>query len=222
MKILPNGIAVIEGDTHISKWVEESGRLDHDQNTLPLLNRYITQGETVVDVGAFIGDHTLHYANCVGPTGSVIAMEPNPYAFECLAHNMASYKQVTCLNVGASDSPHRAGYSGNKNAGAGHATDEGVAVAMLAIDSLYLAACHFIKIDCEGYEVKALHGAFHTIRMRKPTMLIEVNDMALKRQGKAAADIFEILDECGYQYRNIYEGQPMEGPQYDIIAWSTL
>jgi FkbM family methyltransferase len=221
VKILPNGIAVIDGDTHISRWVEESGRLDHDQNVLPLLNKHIPKGGTVVDVGAFIGDHTLHYANCVGPTGSVMALEPNPYAFACLKHNMQAHRQVTCLNVGASDSAHRAGYAGNQNAGAGHATDEGVAIAMLAIDSLYLAACHFMKFDCEGYEVKALHGAFHTIRMHKPVMLIEVNECALARQGKKPADIFEILDECGYQYRNIYPSQPMSGPQYDIIAWTT-
>jgi hypothetical protein len=42
MKILPNGIAVIEGDTHISKWVEQSGSLDHDQNTLPLPGSLMT------------------------------------------------------------------------------------------------------------------------------------------------------------------------------------
>jgi len=220
MKILPNGIAVIEGDTHISKWVEQSGSLDHDQNTLPLLTRYIPKGGTVVDIGAFIGDHTLHYANCVGATGSVVALEPNPLAFECLAHNMAAHKQVTCLNVGASDSSHTIGIEADANAGATYANEDG-AIPCLPLDSLYLAACHFIKMDCEGFEVRALHGSFHTIRMHKPVMLIEVNEGALKRQGKDPFDIFEILGECGYKYRNIYPSQAMEGDQYDIIAWST-
>jgi FkbM family methyltransferase len=219
MKILDNGIAVIEGDTHISAWVEQGGRLDHDQNTLPLLSKYIPKGGTVVDIGAFIGDHTLHYANCVGPTGSVVALDPNPLAFECLAHNMATHKHVTCLNVGASDGCHSIGIEPDANAGASHATGEGV-IPCIALDSMYLAACHFIKMDCEGYEVKALHGAWNTIRMHKPVMLIEVNETALTRQGYTPADIFEILDECGYYYRNVYPSQPMEGPQYDILAWS--
>lgn len=220
MKILPNGIAVIDGDTHISKWVEQTGRLDHDQNVLPLLTKHIPKGGTVVDIGAFIGDHTLHYANCVGITGSVVALEPNPVAFACLAHNMSAHKQVTCLNVGASDSSHTIGIEADANAGATYANAEG-AIPCLPLDSLYLAACHFIKMDCEGYEVRALHGAFHTILMHKPVLLIEVNEGALARQGKRPADIFEILDECGYQYRNIYPNTPMEGDQYDILAWST-
>jgi FkbM family methyltransferase len=219
MKILDNGIAVIEGDTHISEWVKQSGRLDHDQNTLPLLTKYIPKGGTVVDIGAFIGDHTIHYANCVGVTGSVIALEPNPAAFECLANNMAEHRQVTCLNLGASNKSHSIGIEPDTNAGASHATGEGV-IPCIALDSIYLAACHFIKMDCEGYEVKALHGAFQTIRTYKPVLLIEINESALNRQGYQSADIFGFLDDIGYQYRNIYQGQPMTGPQYDILAWS--
>ena len=222
MKILPNGIAVIEGDTHIGKWVEQSGRLDHDQNTLPLLTKHIPKGGTVVDVGAFIGDHTLHYANCVGPTGSVIAIEPNPVAFECLGHNMQEHKHVTCLNVGASFRSIRLTLDPDPNAGASRAKeDEGGLLAAISIDSLGLANCDFMKFDCEGFEVWALRGAFGTIRHHKPVMLIEVNESALAAQGFDPQHIFDIMDVHGYQYRNIYEGQPMEGPQYDILAWST-
>jgi FkbM family methyltransferase len=221
MKILDNGIAIIDGDTHISKWVQQSGRLDHDQNTLPLLSKHIPHGGTVVDVGAFIGDHTLHYARCVGVTGSVVALEPNPYAFACLKHNMVDHRQVTCLNVGASDSEHRAGLVADANAGATHAR-EGTSAAMVSIDKLYLAACHFMKFDCEGYEVRALHGAFQTLRMYHPVLLIEVNEGALSRQGVKPSDIFDILDDLGYVSVNIHKGQPMAGPQYDILAtWNT-
>ena len=54
MKILPNGIAVIEGDSHISMWVEQSGRLDHDTYALPIILDHIPEGGIVVDGGAFI------------------------------------------------------------------------------------------------------------------------------------------------------------------------
>jgi FkbM family methyltransferase len=223
MKILPNDIAVIDGDTHISRWVEETGRLDHDQNTLPLLTKYIPHGGTVIDVGAFIGDHTLHYANCVGITGSVVAMEPNPIAFACLKHNMAEHKHVTCLNVGASHLPVNIAIYGDANAGASRArNDINGTIATIAIDSLNLSRCDFMKLDCEGWELWALKGARNTIRKHKPVMLIEINEGALKaQQGLLPSHIFSFLEECGYEYRNIYEGQPMEGPQYDILAWST-
>ena len=66
---ITNGIATIESDLCISKWVRESGRLDHDQNMLPLLKPFIPLHGVVFDIGAFIGDHTIFYSNRVGDKG---------------------------------------------------------------------------------------------------------------------------------------------------------
>lgn len=210
-------VATIENDTHISRWVLESGRLDHDQNTLPLLAPYIHKGFTVIDVGAFIGDHTEYYVNRVGRTGKVYAFEPNPPAFECLKYNMDRYPNVAVLNVGASDRPHGMALATDPNMGASHAV-KGDAVKCITIDSLNLSECHFIKMDCEGMEIKALDGAKETIAKHRPTMLIEVNRGALVRQGASAEALFMWLDVHGYTYRNIYAGQGLEDEQLDIIC----
>jgi FkbM family methyltransferase len=217
MKILSNGIAVLEHDSHISKWVEQSGSLMHDTNMLPLLNAYIHKGFTVIDVGGFIGDHTEYYVNRVGRTGKVYAFEPNPPAFECLQYNMAKYPNVACLNFGASDEPHGMGIATDPNMGASHAV-EGDAVKCITIDSLNLTECHFIKMDCEGMEIKALDGAKATIAQHRPTMLIEVNRGALKRQGASAEALFMWLDVHGYTYRNIYAEQGLTDEQLDILC----
>lgn len=215
MKILSNDIAVIEGDTHISKWVEMSGRLDHDQNVLPLLDPYLRG--TAVDIGAFIGDHTEYYAQrCL----SVLALEPNQAAFECLRHNMSKHPHVTCMNVGASDTLGSMGLETDPNAGAAYAKQQGE-IPVVTIDKLYLSACHFMKIDAEGMEPKILAGARQTIAMYMPVMFIEVNEGALKRQNTAPDAIFAFLEEYGYDYRNIYPRQKMEGPQYDILCTPT-
>jgi FkbM family methyltransferase len=210
-------VATIENDTHISRWVLESGRLDHDQNTLPLLAPYIHKGFTVVDVGGFIGDHTEYYVNRVGRTGKVYAFEPNPPAFECLKYNMDRYPNVACLNVGASDRPHGMALATDSNMGASHAV-EGDALKCITIDSLNLTECHFIKMDCEGMEIKALDGAKATIAKHRPTMLIEVNRGALKRQGASAEALFMWLDVHGYTYRNIYAEQGLTDEQLDILC----
>lgn len=217
MKILPNNIAVIEGDTHISAWVEQSGRLDHDQNVLPLLNAYINAGDVVVDCGAFIGDHTIHYSRRVGACGRVIAFEPNPKAFACLDHNMAALANTTVHGVGLSDTTSTIGLTIDANAGASHANADGD-LPCVALDSFGLRRCDFIKLDCEGMEPLALKGASWTINLYRPAMLIEINEGALARQGFTPSDIFRFLDGYGYTYRNIYAGQPTAGPQYDIIA----
>lgn len=51
MKILDNNIAVLEGDTHISKWVQETRRLDHDEYSLSLILPHLDPGDWVVDGG---------------------------------------------------------------------------------------------------------------------------------------------------------------------------
>lgn len=216
---LPSGktIATIPGDTHIGKWAIEAGRLDHDQNTLPLLRPYIPEGGTVIDVGAYIGDHTVFYASCTGDMGNVFAFEPNPEAFECLRYNTADIACVSAYNVGASDSIHTIGISPSSNGGASHAIPEGE-VPCIPIDELHIERCDFIKLDCEGMEPRAMAGMAKTVARCRPVMLIEVNEAALLRQGFSPEHIFRHLREWGYICRNIYATQPMTGAQFDILC----
>lgn len=88
-KILPNNIAVIDEDTHISKWVAEKGTLENEREFIEtlILPHVKFEGSVVIDVGAFIGDHSATYSRLVGPEGVVFAIEPNPAAYECLLHN---------------------------------------------------------------------------------------------------------------------------------------
>jgi FkbM family methyltransferase len=220
MKILNvkgKAIAVLANDTHISKWVEQSGRLDHDQNMLPLLAPYIKKGDTVIDCGAFCGDHTQYYIDRVGGEGSVYAFEPNLAAFNCLEFNMDKYLNVHLFNKGLSDKPHSISISQSDNVGASHAID-GNDVECITLDSLNLESCHFIKMDCEGMELKALLGAKETIKKFKPVMLLEINRGALERQRTSAEEIFLWLTTYGYSYRNIYKEQGLNDAQLDIIC----
>jgi len=41
-------------------------------------------GDTIIDVGAGIGNETLYYSKMVGSTGKVIAIEAHPATFACL------------------------------------------------------------------------------------------------------------------------------------------
>ena len=201
---------IIDGDTHISRWVEESGRLYHDQNVLPLLTPYLTG--TVIDVGAFIGDHTVFYAR---HSPSVFAFEPNPEAFECLCrnvpHNVRSFK----LGLGAG--PGRASIVQNANAGMA-ALVHGHDIPIIALDSLNLSEVSFIKIDAEGWECDVLEGARETIARCRPVMLIEVNDSALKARGKSPGELIVKIAGLRYALRNVHSGEPMRGPQYDVIC----
>lgn len=217
MKEVINGIAVLENDTHIGKWVAESGRLDHDQNMLPLLAEFIPKGGVVIDVGAYIGDHTVFYSDTVGKSGKVYAIEANPRAYECLVFNTKDYKNVHPHNIAIGDKPGSIGcVEPNDNVGMAYVDGAG-RIPMLELDALGIKP-DFIKFDIEGFEYKALVGAFKTIRDSKPNMLIEINKPALARQNTSFTDIATLLKIWGYSFRNIYAEQDMADIQFDIIC----
>ena len=214
MKITDKNIAIIEDDTHISYWVEESGRLDHDNYALPIILEHINPGNTVVDAGAFIGDHTIAYCNAVGSTGEVYAFEPNTKAYECLEYNC---KTAKTYNLGLSNKAETVYYSEDKNAGAGRILRDvttSTQIKTITLDSLKLKALDFLKIDVEGYEVGVLEGAALTITKYRPKMWIEINGGALAQQGKTATDIESFLSNLNYTYT----AYPEVGDQYDLLC----
>lgn len=210
----PEGIWVAREDTHISRWVEEHKQLDCDAGTLAIQCQYIKPGNTVVDVGACIGDTTICYARATAGSqwARVIAFEPNPIAFECLKRNMAGFKHVQCINAGLSDQAGEMEMDAAPNIGASYLRP-GSGIKIIALDSLALPFLNFLKIDVEGLEVQALRGATHTIRRCRPVMWIEVNEGALVRSGTTPQELKEIILSLGYAIKDW-----KTGPQFDICC----
>ncbi len=218
MKIV-NGIAVVEGDLCISKWVEECGELCHDKNSVPLILHHIKEGDTVIDAGSNIGSHTLAYAQKVGKKGSVLAFEPNKKNFDCLEYNLKDYDNTEVFNWGLSDEACKIKMNDvPTNAGMSYAEKAKKGIKCVTIDSLELERLDFCKIDTEGMEYKILKGAEQTIRKYRPVMVIEINNFALNRNGTSDNDIYIYLIELGYEYRNIYPGGPLHAEQLDILC----
>lgn len=220
MKILPNNIAVLEKDTHISVWVQELGTLAIAETMLTPFKQYIPEEGTVIDIGASIGDHTVTYAQWVGKDGMVAAFEPNPKAYACLQHNTKDLPQVLPVKSGLSDTDGKAVLIELDNSGATYLTcgKSKIKVPVTTLDSYEFKSVDFIKIDVEGYEVKVLEGSRKTIEESRPVMLIEVNRQALERAGASAERLFEVLAELGYSMEITDNRIPWSDPQYDVIC----
>lgn len=216
MRITKENIAIIDSDECISKWVEKSGRLDHDQSLLPCILKYISSDSVVIDAGAFIGDHTIAYAQ---KAKRVLAFEPCKSNFECLKHNLGDFENVELFNKGLSDVE---GYISIKevetNAGMAYAEKAKKGIKCVTIDSINLECLDLIKIDCEGFEYNILKGGEETILKYKPIMVIEINNFALMRNGITDNDLYIYLDSIGYNIRNIYEGHPIHANQLDLLC----
>lgn len=222
---IPGGY-LVPSDSHIGKWQQECGKLDHDEFTVPLACIYIPVGGTVIDCGAFDGDHTVAYSHKVGEHGLVIAIEPGEIAFKCLQHNAKFFPSSTlCVQVALSDSEGNTGHLLNPNLGASRCIGEGD-IPTITLDCMLrdrtLNNVDFIKIDCEGWELKVLLGAEQTILKYLPVMLIEINTGALEEQKATVDDVFELILSWGYRVEiiqpEVQEFRGRQHPQFDILC----
>jgi FkbM family methyltransferase len=215
------GFWTIANDTHVSRWARESGRLDHDQNALPRILDVFRGKRVVWDIGAFIGDHTRAYADA---GHRVVAIEPRPDAFECLARNFAGDPAVTCicLAVGNRECATLAADDANKGARHLQRVDAGHETATIDDLTRVYPMPDAVKLDVEGWEVKALQGAAALLASVRPVLVVEVNRGALERAGDSPAALHAILTTCGYRMRDLYTGEPWRADdpreQFDVAA----
>lgn len=231
------GWSIIEGDTHVGKWIEETGKLDHDKFLIPIACKNMRQGWVVMDCGALYGDHTIAYSKTVGAEGVVLAIEANPLAFQCLCKNAEKFESpVFCMNLAlGEDHGGTAVHIMEENVGASRIGKEGanddpikkeVPVKTASIDGIAkdasLDRLNFIKIDCEGFELKILKGARGSIERFKPILLIEMNSWALSQQDACYKDIYDLLIELNYDWRIVQPDCKGGDQQYDVMAWPKL
>ena len=214
MKITSFGVAVIEGDTHISDWVQQHRTLRIAKDLCGRLRRHVPVRGVVVDGGANIGDHTIEYSQMVGTEGTVLAFEPNPAAMECLRYNLRHYPQVTFIQSGLGESRYEAALQLSPNVGASHLDKNSEPnVTVMALDEIGLSKLHLLKLDIEGFETFALQGAKETIKRCRPAILLEVNTGALERAGSSEFELLSLLQSFGYRYSSV---DGAAGVQYDI------
>ena len=206
MFINNNGFAVQENDLH-TKWINDTGRLDHDQWLLPQLLPYLKG--VALDIGAHIGTHSIYYAqHCK----SVVCFEPNPKAFVCLKHNTKNLHNVGLYNIALGAVPGSVDIvdcPGNMGASV---TTVGTTIPVKPLDSISINECNFIKMDAEGDEVNILLGGKETILYFRPVMLIESNKYALEKKGFDQKELTRAIKRLGYsvtilQPCNVYPDQ---------------
>lgn len=222
MKILPNNIAVIEGDTHISAWVEQTGKLCHDETVEKHILPLIKPGQTVIDAGANIGDHTVAYMHKVGVNGLVYAFEPHDEAHDCLQHNVinsGAKSRFYLYRLALSDRVENVHlYPHPAIPGASHIGGNGSVMQTATLDQRIGGPVHFIKIDCEGYDFFVLRGAIRLLMKFRPIVLIEMNRGHMSRYGVGYFDVLTFLEAIGYGFTPLLLKNKVDDEQYDLLC----
>ncbi|MDF2775162.1 MAG: methyltransferase, FkbM family [Geminicoccaceae bacterium] len=200
----------------IALWVDRDGRNDDED----FFRRYLRRGDVVIDVGANIGNLTLQAAQCVGPSGRVIAVEPHPRTFAYLLGNLRlnGANNVDALNIalGERDEVVRfsSGRQDDQNAVVTGST--GLRIPVRPLDAVVPRDMRvaLLKIDVEGYERFVLAGARETLR-QSDCVFFEAYETAFARFGYAAGDLFALLRDAGFQlFRFDERREPIPLPEY--------
>lgn len=182
-------LAHFEADQCIGQSLARYGEWAEDE--IALLRAYVPEGALVLDVGANVGSHTLAFAEMVGPSGQVIAIEGQPAAFTLLSYNvvangLADVVTVLPILAGQARGLISCGLeSAKENVGAKSFVGEvlgttapgndklRVLLPLNPLDELGIRKCSFIKIDVEGMELDVLRGARGLISGAKPVIYFE-------------------------------------------------
>ena len=182
---------------------------EFSQGEARLFDLLVHPGDTVVEVGANIGSHSVHLAQLCGDTGRLYAFEPQRLVFQILCGNMAlnNITNAYCMQKCVGDAPgvvkvpvldptvmHNWGGLSLLH------TTEGDDVEKITLDSLHLTRCDLLKIDVEGMEEQVLRGAATLLETCHPVIYTEVEPAEEKNQS-----LYRLLRRYGYR---IYRHEP--------------
>ena len=172
------------------------------------LPQLVSQGATVIDIGANLGYYTYPLSKIVGKSGRVYAVEPVPVIFSVLKRNVGKKTNVTLLNYAlgeqectiemANDSVAAVGYfgTGRNFVSDGELSNDAIkfTAEMRRGSQLFaeLEKIDFIKCDIEGYERVVIPELRPIIEKHHPIVLIET-------EGQTRQDIVKMFTEMGYK-----------------------
>ena len=194
------------------------------------LREFVPPGSVVIDVGANVGFFSLRFADWVGSTGRVIAIEPEQHNYDILASALERAGlsgRTRMLKAAAVAVAGTAWLQINPLHPADHklSRDEtglpidGVTLDELVKDKRELRPS-LVKIDVQGAEMLVLLGASEILKLAGPALFIELHEEGLSRFGTSVSAILDHLHEYGYTaYWLMRTGAHRQASAAEIHAW---
>jgi FkbM family methyltransferase len=193
------------------------------------LREFVPPGSVVIDVGANVGFFALRFADWVGSTGEVIAIEPEQHNYDILTSALmrAGLSERTRILKAAAAAVagttrleinplHPADHKLSRD-GTGLPID-GVTLDGLVQDKRKLRPA-LVKIDVQGAEMLVLQGASEILEIAAPALFIELHEEGLSRFGTSVSAILDHVSGYGYSaYWLMRSGAHRQASPADIHA----
>lgn len=198
----------------------------------------INPGDTVLDIGANLGEVSLNAAKMVGDAGKVFAFEPFPATFRKLQENaeLNCFTNLCLVNKALGSetttltmfSPQAGNEGMNRISPEATFGSSETLVDVMPLDDFAdaeeLKKIDLIKLDVEGFEMYVLKGAIRSLKKFRPKLFVEVTDEYLTEQGSSASELIEFLLEQDYTLTHAENGEAVTTSsdylktQFDVVA----
>lgn len=213
-----------------------------EPGTVRAYSGIVKRGDTVLDIGANIGAHSLPLSKLVGPQGKVICFEPTGYAFDKLRTNVMlnpefaarldTHQVMLADDVQASPPPHgcfsswplRDVRGAHPYHGGKCKSISGCSVQRLDQFLAEAGVQHvdFVKLDVDGAELSVLRGGLQMLGDNKPTILLELAPYVYADNDSAFDDLLSLLWSHDYHLESTRNGRPLpmhSGTVRKLIPW---
>lgn len=209
-------------DTHDNGWQREIIEGTYDKFFFDFLKKYNLEGKTIFDVGAFVGSHSLAFAQMVGKNGKVFSFEPNEFNISRMKkifnRNKDLGKRIKIVKAALSDRNGSAVFSFSSQIDNGFSSGGFVEGSDTPREEAEYEKSHFkkcsvksvklddlearmkikespfiIKIDTEGAEGKILESGQKYLKKHKPVILVEIHSP------KNMIHTVQVLSKLGYE-----------------------
>lgn len=171
------------------------------------IDDWVRPGMTVLDLGANHGLYTKQFVEAVGPTGTVIAIEPNPDLAPIL---VGLTPHVLSLAVGDHDGDAPFYFSAQPEHGSCWIAnvlvyeDRCERLRIATLDTLQRTGevpvpIDAVKADLQGAEAAMLRGATDLLTQQRPVWFIEIWPEGLRGAGDSADAICETFRAAHYR-----------------------
>ena len=197
---------------------ERVGSGDWEKSTFDIFDRFLDDGHSYIDIGAWIGPTVLYGCQIAR---HCYAVEPDPVAFRELLHNVNLNRRLrstitlskTCISdrCGKVAFGNRTGFGDSISSQMFSDAAESVEVESVTLEKYVqlneITDCSFVKMDIEGGETIVVPKSGTFLAETKPTLYISLHPQFFKDVRKDALAIVEVLET----YRNLYtkEGESM-------------
>jgi FkbM family methyltransferase len=169
----------------------------------------IRPGDTVIDIGANVGFFSILAASLVGPTGSVIAIEPHPETFAQLQRNVevSGMKNIRARQAAVAETKGTCSlffgdiptYSSLFSTVDGNPPElQSREVATTTLEDVMkeesLVRCNYLKVDCEGAEYAILESISPEVAQRIDQITMEIHHIP----GHETSELDRRLSDLGF------------------------